>query len=56
MRRAFVLIALLSLTVAASVQADERAPSPREHVAKIVRIIKKIFAPAPQDELSWPHP
>jgi hypothetical protein len=57
-QRLLIAITLLSLTFALPALADERAPSPRERVAKIVRVIKKIFTPAPQDagDMSWPKP
>jgi hypothetical protein len=57
-RRLLIAVALFSLLSLPSL-ADERAPngpSLRDRAAKVVRMIKKILLPAPQDELSWPHP
>lgn len=56
MRRLVIAASLLSLVLASSLVAEERAPSPRERISKIVRIIKKLLLPTPQDDLSWPHP
>lgn len=53
-RRLVAVVAVLCFVVAMPAFADERAPSPRERISKIVRIIKKMFVPAPQEDLPTP--
>ena len=55
-RRLFAAVALLFLSLALPVTADERAPSAGERFAKIIRIVKKILVPSTLDEWSWPKP
>jgi len=51
------LIAVFAFTlISFSAVADERTPPVGEHFAKIIRIIKRIFVPAPQGDMSLPHP
>jgi len=55
-RRLFAAVALLFLSLALPVTADERAPSAGERFAKFIRIVKKILVPSTLDEWSWPKP
>jgi len=56
MRRtaAAACVTLLLLLTAPAALADERAPSPRDRFAKIVKLIKKLFTPAPQEDYPVP--
>ena len=51
------LAAVLALTLLSfSAIAVERAPSPADRFAKLIRVIKRLFVPTTLDDWSWPKP
>jgi len=54
MRKLAAVLALALIALPAF--AGEHAPSPGDRFVKIIRIIKRVFVPAPQGDMSWPHP